>query len=581
MSKMSSFGTALSGLNAAQTGLYVTGHNMSNVDTKGFTRQRIVQDEFIYVGLAGNLSPNKMQLGLGTDIRGIQQVRDKFLDIGYRKEAGKGAFYEAKAEAGTEIETIFGELQSDYKTQTVITDLWESLNELSTFQPGLDTRGNFVSTCITFVNKANNAFDRMVEYQHNIDIQIRETTDQINVLVEKVEMLNREIKIAEYSGDRANDYRDQMNDAVDELSKLAAVEIKNEKDGGISILLEGKELLANGSISKLGLRYTSSDFKLVEPVFTNSTDILPFNAPNGTYQTVFTLTGEHNSQLGNDYGKLKGLMISKGYTAGSYLSPLKPDVNLKDTNGNFIYQPEGEEHPLYKLQMQKNKFDTEYAIIPRAQKEFDTIVNKIVTLVNDTLAPYVKDPSSPDFGKKDPNAPYGLSGAKSYQEIFTRKHVPRFSEDGTYNAEDSGDRMSLYTIGNIEINKNLLSAGGYNDIALSESGDIEDTKKVLDMLSNWHDAFISIDGGNPLSVDDAYRKFIVGVASGTSESINYAEEQTILTDQLNNKRLSMSGVTLDDEMANMMKYQHAYNASARLVNTVNEMMETVTNMVGR
>ncbi|MCL2699300.1 MAG: flagellar basal body protein, partial [Defluviitaleaceae bacterium] len=123
---LTSLNTAVSGMNAARHSLAVIGHNMANVNTPGFTRQRIIQLESPSqtVGL-NNGSP--MQVGLGTDYRGVQQIRNKFLDISYREEVGKAAFYSVRATAGRELETILGELQSDFQTQNILTDMWRAI----------------------------------------------------------------------------------------------------------------------------------------------------------------------------------------------------------------------------------------------------------------------------------------------------------------------------------------------------------------------------------------------------------------------------------------------------------------------
>jgi len=190
----------------------------------------------------------------------------------------------------------------------------------------------------------------------------------------------------------------------------------------------------------------------------------------------------------------------------------------------------------------------------------------------------------------DPNAPYDLNyDNKAGFEVFVRKYVNRYNADGTYNKEDPNDPFSLYSIGNITINPKLLDADGYNRIALmladsisDQPGGVSDNRNVLtEMLAKWKDKIISFYGGEPLSVDDAYRQFVTNIATETRESVNFVEQQAVLIQQIDNKRLSISGVSLDEEMKNMMIYQHAYNASARVINTVDSMIDRVVNGTGR
>jgi flagellar hook-associated protein 1 FlgK len=200
----------------------------------------------------------------------------------------------------------------------------------------------------------------------------------------------------------------------------------------------------------------------------------------------------------------------------------------------------------------------------------------------------------------DPNAPYDLNYSNTGGfEIFVRKNVPRFNDDGTFNPERSpytapdgrviNPPHTLYTIGNIEVNPLLLDASGYNYIALMTAkspADVpegpSDNQTVLNiLLKNWKDKFISIRGGEPMTVDDAYRHFVATVATETRESIDFADQQMGLLVQVDNKRSSLSGVSLDEEMRNMLIYQHAYNASARMVNVIDNMIDRVVNHTGR
>lgn len=579
-----SLNTAVSGMNAARTALSVIGHNMANVDTPGYTRQRIIQHEFLSQTVGYN-NGMPQQVGMGTDYSGIQQIRNRFFDISYREEVGKSAFYSMKATAGRELETILGELQSDFQTQNVITDLWKALQELSIYQPGLDTRGNFVSTCITFLDKANNVYERLNDYQLNLNEQIIKNVQEMNTLVTKAYNLNVKIMAAEVSGDRANDYRDQLNLALDQLSALADADIRYDTKGQLSIQLEGNELLANGNINKIGLKYCAPGSPLVEPVFTSSNSILPFNSPQGTYVPLFNLTNDVNAIHNNDRGLLKGLLVARGHGPCNYNSPVWPDPHMLDSNGNSLYRlsdsswwPDSDpplavlkSDPYYMQQYEKNKFDAEYSVIAKAMCDFDILVNAVVTMINNMVAP--------PTNTSDPNAPYDLKGAQSFFEIFVRNHVPRYDESGNFIPEDPHDRSTMYSIGNIKINPLLQSATGYTLIALSKSGDLEDTNIVLDMLAKWKDPFIDVPGQkHKLSIEDYYRKFVTDIANKTNESIGEAGKQEILVQSIENKRFAMSAVSLDEEMEFMMKYQHAYNAAARIVNVIDEMLEQIMNL---
>ncbi len=563
MGKFSTFSVATSGLRAAQAGLYVIGHNMSNVDTTGYSRQRVLQEDFKSVQIGTNYN-GAMQVGLGTDITSIRQIRNSFLDIQYRKESSKLSYYNVRYEAGTEIETILGEMQSDYRTQSVLQDLWDSINEVVMNPEGLETRGTFVSTSITFLDKINNVYDRLFEYQHNLDDQIKADVVKINQLAEKIRECNNLISHNEVSGDNANDYRDERNNALDELSKIVQIDYKENVDGSVTVLIEGSELVSNNYVNKLGFRYTSPDYSFVEPVFTNSNTILPYDNTGKNAKPLFSLTGKVGSAYKNDNGHLKSLLISRGIEpANSFTTPDK--IN----STNFEY-----ERDVFNLT----------CTIPKVMRELDVLFTNVVKLINNSLSPLVEVSAGPPpvYDKAaDADSPYGVDADKTqHMEIFSRKYMDRFS-GGTYNNEDIENYYSLYTIGNVQINPLLLNSENYDKIAFSKSGDVGDTEVPLKILEDWKSKFIAYGSGEKKSIDDFYRLFVDNIGVTTNEAKNYVQEQEVLINQVDNKRKEISAVSLDEEMKNMLIYQHAYNASSRVVNIIDSMLDKVINGTGR
>ena len=561
MSGMSSLSIAVSGMRAAQTGLSVTGHNLANLETPGHVRQQAMQKDFYY-SKVGNNSSGAMKIGLGTDIAEIRQIRDKFLDISYREQLSKVAYYGVKFDAGQEIETFLGELEGEYKLGDILQDMRDAISELNANPTGVDTRGNFISTCIAFYNKVNNVSKRLGEYQQNINEQIKGSVITINNLVSKIDMLNKMISGAEAMGDNANDYRDERNVAIDQLGLLMDLTVKEQPNGSVDILCEGKELLVGGMQHKLGLRYSSPNCNFVEPVFTDFEGILPCDAIDDNAVPLYNtysynaVDAAHN----NDKGKLKALLITRGLGPANYLSS---PANLDTLD------------PFYS----KNLFSIQNCFIPKVQMELDTLVHSMVTMINDTFSPYSEVPP-----QKDPNAPYGLDGTQ-YFEIFTRKngiYRDRFDASGNYNEEDPADINSLYTIGNFEINPELLNTSGYKKIPTSMTiSDVHDQTITRMLQDIWSRPLISLNGGEPLSVDLFYQQFVTHVGIETNEAMNYVKTQSELVQQIDGKRQQISGTSLDEEMKNMMVYQHAYNASARMINVLDGMIDKIVNGTGR
>lgn len=596
---MSNFGTlnvAVSGLNVAQMGLGVTGHNLSNVNTVGYTRQQAIQSDFLYrtVGVNGIGS---LQIGMGASLVGVRQIRDKYLDVQFRNENSKLSYYDAKYDAGSQIESLLAELEGEYSTQEVFTDLWDSLQELSQNPSSIDARGNFINTASTVVDKMNSLYNGLVEYQHDLDSRVKEVVTEINYLTKQISDLNKVIASNEVTGDSANDFRDQRNVAIDRLTELTGCTVKERSDGNVDLFIEGNPLISNGTVYNVGLRYTDSNYSFVEPVFTDSTEILP--SDNTDSIPVFRLTGEVSAEKGNDGSLLKGLLVSRGSKPENWMSAPQPPDPTDTTK-----YPLGSKDVQYQkdyLQYKEDLFNVKEALIPSSMKKLDTVFHAVVTLINDTFAPReqmaIDDPNNTD--------PIGLDGSQ-YLEIFVRNpdSMSRYDASGNYQEEVEGEYFSMYTLGNVSINPEFLDADGYDKIPLSpalggggtgtgtnECDESNNTliQQVLDAYNSPLISFIvakDINGnyiteGEPQTIKNGYSYTVTQIAIENNESLKFIEQQEIIMNQLTNNRLSMSGVSMDEEMTNMMKYQHAYNASARVVNVVDDMLDRIINKLGR
>lgn len=593
-----SLGIAHSGLTASQVGLSTTGHNISNAGTQGYSRQQIIQSTSFYRSVGTN-GMGQMSVGMGTNMTGIRQIRDQFLDIQYRSENSRIGFHESKRDAGLEIEALISELNGENETLEVIDDLWNAINELSLNPQSIDSRGVFVTNAVQFVDKMNAIYKGMKDYQQTLNVQVKDTVYRINELVEEVHQLNEIIVGAQTSGDNANDYLDLRNNALDELSALSGAKFIEKSNGSVDIQLGGNELLSNGIINNIGLRYTDPKGSLVEPVFTQSKGILNFDDDSAV--RVYDITGNISASANNDKGLLKGILIARGTRPETYMSnPQQPDYT------DVAKYPLGKDDPAYRKDYEQYKidiFNSEQATIPSAMKKLDTVFNAVVKLINDTIAPRQQKP----FGASDNNDPMGLDGSQ-YMELFVRKNVSRYGVDGDgdglpdYNEEIDGDRYSQYTLGNVEVNSVFLDASGYDKIPLSPalggddvSGnntcDLSNNSLIINMMAAWKDPDLVqfyagrdkagnlIEAGEPLSLNDSYGYFVNNVATTTSEAAGFAESQATVLLQLDNNRLAMSGVSTEEELTNMMKYQHAFDAAARVINAIDSMIDKIVNQM--
>lgn len=524
MSLMSSLYKMGSGLSTAQNGLYVTSHNTSNAETKGYSRQRIVQSDSFY-STVGNNASGKLKVGMGVEVDILEQVRNRFLDISYRQESSRAQYYATRETTVSELENILGEINGE-SISAEMNNLWQSLDTLSGHPEGTETRKAFLQTAVSFVTKANNIHDKMEQYQYNLDTQVRKAVTKINDLSKQIAEYNQKIFQYEVGGDNANDYRDQRNLLLDELSTYGELTVNEDVTGQVNVLFEGHSLIQKSTYNTMGLQYVneSTGQSFVQPIWSSDTEKILGKDENSSVVFSKEKLQAISQTAKTDTGILKGLLTSRG------------DVSANATTADA---------------------DIAGFIIPKVQKELDILVNSIVTMFNTMV--------TGDTANGIP-VPYDLNGdpATAASAIFTTK-------DGTTNL----------TIGNIEVNQTLLD--DYNKLALSISGDKGDNTLVQNMLTEWKksDSIFSPECsavGYSQNFETYYAEFVGRIGNVGEEAGNMVTSQTTLLNDIDNKRLSVSGVSLDEEMSNMIIYQHAYNAAAKVYNVIDSMLESVINM---
>ena len=149
---MTSFNVGVTGLRGAQTGVNTTSHNLVNVSTEGYSRQRVNYVDRGYNNV-GTSYINTLQIGLGTEINRISQVRDVFYDKAYRLEVGRKNFYEVQSDAVGEIENLMGEMNG-VEFQTTLSDLWKAVQELAKEPDSVVKQTSLVNTANTFMLRA-------------------------------------------------------------------------------------------------------------------------------------------------------------------------------------------------------------------------------------------------------------------------------------------------------------------------------------------------------------------------------------------------------------------------------------------
>lgn len=600
---MGRLAVGVTGLQTSQYALNTTAHNLMNTQTDGYTRQQVMLTDRSYTKLSnGPVYTNKS--GLGVVTAEVKQVRNTFADSAYRTETGRMDYYKAQYETVSEVENYFGELEGQ-DFNTTMNSLWLALQEMQKESSSIVTRSSFIATAQNFVDRVQSIRDSLILYQRNLNQSIKSQVKQINGLADTILELNEQILAAEASGvENANDYRDARNLALDELSGLVNTEIVNNLDGTVEVYIEGRCLVTRGRTYELEtVKIRDNEQYSSRYDFTEDSNDFIMPVWVDDQEALFSINKIPSTENDSDVGSLKGLMMSRGYFVANYTDvPVKPQKPLADdyaTDAEYQAAKTQYESDLNDYVNDMEYFSTyvEPYTITNLLAQFDVLVHAMVTQINDTLCPNTEitlaDGSTITVLDEE-NAGIGMGDGNEYAgtELFVRTGISRYTEqtvtlaDGTtktvkvYNGEDADDFYSLYTTGNIEVNQELLQNPSLLPLS-RRSG--EEAQDVADRLLNlWNEKF-STASPNSL-VECNYMDYYAGMIDDLSDrgytynSMAETQEQSVA--DLDNLRQQVVGVSSDEELSNMIRFQHAYNASSRYINVVNEMIEHLIMQLG-
>lgn len=631
------------GLKTAQTALNTTAHNLSNINTSGYTRQQVTFSDTQYVRVNTSDKVSSPDYGLGVAVSEVRRIRDQFIDQAYRNENSRLGFYESQYKAIEEIEDQFGEMQG-VTYESYLINLYNSVNELAKNPTSTVARSSLIQNATAFIEKSENVYKGLKDYQTTLNTQVKNMVDSINKLGDKIYTLNKKISKIESTGiEDANDLRDERDAAIDELSKYIDITYYENDSKEVIISAEGIPFVTMGELAKMDTRVVEGT-NLVIPTWP------------GYERDVYDLSTEASNVDETDKGELKGLLIARGNMVVDYTvvpeAPSSSDYDMSTADGRAAYQ---EAYNKYSKAQEYYNTYIEPSAILSAMAGFDKLVNGIVEKINNILCPeksevrnnpymatdgteiqadiytynsvsqqvlfdrYGREVTGTDngdgtysfsFGEKlymsfgGAEVPvdsytysmldmdktgYGMDDDKTVgTELFSRKGTDRYIKT----TDDSGktiyirnnlnetDYESLYKLGNLQINPE--AAQNVGKIPLSTVQGKEDFDRAKELVDAWDEKFASLNPDTYAKSDfmTFYNNFIGEYATLGKALGNYVSNQTTMVDGYDNQRLQSEGVSSDEELEKMIKYQQAYNAASRYVNVVSEMLEHLVTSLG-
>ena len=494
------------GINVGQKGLDVTGHNISNVDTLGYTRQRLVTTAYEPFSGMHKFTPiDNALVGAGARVMILDQIRSKFLDLQYRTENNLSSYWDTRTQGLTYVRGLFEGSDISSLSDTLNT-LFTAFNTETTEANDGEQRKLIQQSGINLTTNMNMIYDRLIDQQQDQDLAVKTEGEKVNTIAQSIVSLNETIYIYELTGGIANDLRDKRNLLLDELSGLVDITYEESMDNKLTVKIGDVELVNHTSSRTIGFEEVT-------------------NSLGPTLDNVSILVWQDAADPSIDGTAVK-------LTSGK----IKSHMDLRDGTG------------------------VENAGIPYFVEQLNTLARALVQSINEVHRQGYTHPANPS----------GLSqtGVDFFDETAGIDNV---------------------TAGNIRLSQDILDSE-YNIAASSEEiiagnvvpGNQENIKAIYNLI-NSSNIQVTLGGGTTVSVG-SFNSFITGllldVATTLQHSGDMGDTQFKQLTNIHQQRLSLSGVSLDEEMTNLIKYQHAYNGASRVITTMDEALETIINKMG-
>lgn len=571
------FNTARTGLTAHQSAINVTSHNIANSSTIGYSRQRAKITTARPISIGGEAG----QIGTGAQIAAIERVRDSFLDYQVRVETSELGKYSAKAEYLSQVEGIFNE-PSDTGISTSLSEFFDAFQELSKQSTSSSTRAVVAQKAKVLCDLLNNTYTKLEKLQQDSKDEIKSSVKEISSLLEQLTTINDQIRISSISGDHPNDLMDSRDALLDELSAKFGIDIDKTQFNGNDVT--GSDLVGvglnplvnsapNGEVTRLGY-VTNVE---IDAAGNGKVTYYINGDTSSDANKVEINIGQISEKEANEIRK-SGIILTDG--EGKPLDPA--GKNLNDTTkayggvatggGIIIFNPsKGEVAGNIEIQDSIQNYMNQ---LDNLAKGLAYSVNAIhsgsldsnLDITQGTVDFFVNSAdNSNETGISAKNISINLNILNDPSLINTKTNADSGEGDGTRALAIAKLQSTLIAINKVNVPK--------------ADGSLMTRKEFLNGKLSADGLTIENDAANGTKVEYYFQDLIdkLGVEAQYANRI-VANEEDLLT-SLDLNRLSVSGVSLDEEMTNLIQFQKAYSANAKTITTVSEMLDVILGLI--
>jgi len=561
-------GIAVSGLQASQIAVQVTGHNIANVNTDGYSRQRAD------LVTRWPVTTPYGSLGRGVTVADIFQMRDRLLDAVFQNETQNVGELTVERDFLQRIEDIFQE-PGETGIGGLLDNFFASVQALATYPEELPLRTSMIAAASVLAEGFNDVDRRLEQIRTDANTEITILVEEVNTLTEQIAELNYNIVRAEATGKTANDFRDRRTVLLDRLAELVDIQTVDVTNGSVTVLVGGEVLVDGKYWTELGTQVNPAldpeRGDLVEVVIAESGRVVSMSG--GRFKGLFDVRDIIAPELATRVNELAATLIFEFNRIHSQGTGLTGFASLESDNA--VLDPAADLDDTAATGLAFTPVDGTFEI-----NVIDSLGNVVTNVIVVDLDGVGADDSLNDLAANiDAIANISASVSADNRLVITA--------DPTYSFVFSNDTSNvLATLGSnaffsgsdaADIAVNPAIVADERLIAASLSTDPRDTgdnRNALAMAALQETAVLNVGTS---TLNDYYEETIAALgvtARRATEEVDIVES---FRRNIDRRREQVAGVSIDEEMANLMQYQRAFQASAQVFTVVDVLLDTVVN----
>lgn len=597
------FGLTIAGsaLSSFQTAVNTTANNISNVNTKGYTRQEAIR-------IASEAIRTNQRFGMagsGVTTTEIAQVRDLYYDVKYWENNASLGLYDTKLYYMQQIEDYLIDDDSAKGFSTILDEMFEAMDTLKKTPSDLNARKQFISKAESFATFFNSLNTGLGKIQQDCNQEIATQVDNINSISQKISLLNKQINIIEMQGTNANELRDQRALLIDELSELVPVEVTETKVTNSNypgmytgatdyvVKINGQTLVNNFDYNTLKCvareeNVNQSDNKGLYDIFWAKNDV-PYVADgistSGRLKALFEIRDGNNGENfsgtvesatagpNGDIVRIKNPSISD---VNKMTMPQKGVINI----GNKEYKYDGFSYDAatdtYQYNLLETLSPTDRAAMQNKHAEIGSEINAMgvpyyMAQANSFIREFAKQMN--DIQREgvmlDGSTPAGSFFVAGNAATGGEYDFSDYAGDNSMNT--SGNYYYMLTGGNFKVAADIVKhPENMATLTAQEFADGVDNPSLVIKMQKLKSEQKLFRGGG---ADQFLRCLISDNSVDTQKATLFLKNYSNISDTIVQKRMSISGVDEDEEALDMLKFQNAYNLASKMVQTMTEMYD--------